>query len=230
LNSFFPAIEVMIVGRGGGSIEDLWAFNEEVVARAIYNSKIPVISAVGHEVDFTIADFVADLRAPTPSAAAELVTSSKMEILFKVDQMVRRLISVKSKLEMAHMQVDDLVQQLVRALERKLADVSLNLEQLKGRLWGMSPQQRLSHYQTRFAGSVQSLRRLASTLFERRAWQIKTLEEKIRLLNPKTIMERGYSIVRVLKTGKVVKKTSDVQLGDKLLIELSKGWITARIS
>lgn len=228
-NSFFPDVEVLIVGRGGGSIEDLWAFNEEVVADAIFKSKIPVISAVGHEVDFTIADFVADLRAPTPSAAAELVIANKIEIIHRVDQWVKRLLQVRSRLEMTWMRVDDFVQRLERSLSDKLSEVSFTLETLRSKLWRHSPQARLQGYIQRAIAQFDLLRRLPRGWIEKNQIQIKHFEDKLRLLNPRAIMERGYSIVRVLPSQKVVKKASDVQMGDKLLIELSKGKITAGV-
>jgi len=206
-NSYFPEIDVMIVGRGGGSMEDLWAFNEEVVAREIFKSRIPIISAVGHEVDFTIADFVADLRAPTPSAAAELVIGNKLELFQHLDHLVRRLAQIKHRLEYAQMKVDDLIQRLQRALERRVSNLSLRYERLKLSLSEASPIMKVREIRHRISSST----------------------EKLRLLNPMTIMERGYSIVRVEKTKKVVKMVSDVQMGDRLVIQVWKGKITAKV-
>jgi exodeoxyribonuclease VII large subunit len=228
-NAYFPEVDTLIVGRGGGSIEDLWAFNEEVVARAIVNSRIPIISAVGHEIDFTIADFVADLRAPTPSAAAELVIANKVEVLHRVDQWVRRLLQIERRLEILEMTIDDLVQRLEHSVEGKIRGLFFALETFRGKLWRYSPQARLSESGHRLDGMLRRLRLCSGSLFEKRKWQIEHLEMKLKLLNPKTIMERGYSIVRVLPSEKVVKKASDVRMGDRLLIELHKGKITARV-
>jgi len=229
-NRFFSKeVDVLIVGRGGGSIEDLWAFNEEIVARAIFNSKIPVISAVGHEVDFTIADFVADLRAPTPSAAAELVIANKMEVILHVDHMVKRLLQVRHRLEFAEIRIDELVQKLVRSLESRLADEFLKLEQWRGKLIAHQPHRVLENYRVRLAHSSVRLSKALAPAFERIRNQIDRNIVQLKHLNPRAIMDRGYSIVRILKTKKVVKKAADVRMGDELLIELSKGQIKAKV-
>lgn len=228
-NAYFPEIDVLIVGRGGGSIEDLWAFNEEAVARAIFKSKIPIISAVGHEIDFTIADFVADLRAPTPSAAAELVIANKVEVIHRVDQWVRRMLQIRNKLELVEMRIDDLVQQLERSVENRIQDLSLRLEELRGKLWRHSPHAILSGNRHRLEGLLKRLLLSPKSFLERRSWQVEHLRTKLNLLNPKAIMERGYSIVRLRPSNKVVKKASDVRMGDQLLIELHKGKIIARV-
>jgi len=207
LNRCFPEIDVMIVGRGGGSIEDLWAFNEEVVARAIYESKIPVISAVGHEIDFTIADFVADLRAPTPSAAAELVIGSRVEIIQHLDHLVRRLCRLEDRLDYARLRLDEMVQRLGHSLEGKISDFRLNFERL-----------------------VLILRRSLQAPLQESRHKVERYSERLKLLNPLAIMERGYSIVRRAKTGKVVKRVSDVEMNEKLIIELWKGKISTRVS
>lgn len=229
LNNYFPDVDVLIVGRGGGSIEDLWAFNEESVARAIFRSKIPVISAVGHEIDFTIADFVADLRAPTPSAAAELVIASKAEVLHRVDQWVRRLLQIRNRFEVVEMQIDDGLQRLERILENRISDLRLRLEGVRGRLSKHSPQNFIRLHRQRYDALVQRLLISPKSFMERREWRVEHLRAKLNLLNPRTIMERGYSIVRVYSTRKVVTKASDVRMGDKLLIELHKGKITAKV-
>jgi exodeoxyribonuclease VII large subunit len=228
-NLHFVEIDVLIVGRGGGSIEDLWAFNEEVVARAIFQSRIPIISAVGHEIDFTIADFVADLRAPTPSAAAELVIASKAEIIHRIDQWVRRLIQIRNRLEMVEMQIDDLLSKLQRILDSKIRDLRLHLETLKGKLWQLSPQTRIATSRHMLESFQMRLGNISKTILEKRTWHLEHLRAKLHLLNPRAIMDRGYSIVRILETKKVVKKAADVRMGDKLIIELSKGKITAKV-
>jgi exodeoxyribonuclease VII large subunit len=228
-NTYFLDLDVLIVGRGGGSIEDLWAFNEEVVARAIFESRLAIISAVGHEVDFTIADFVADLRAPTPSAAAELVIGSKLELLMRLDHLTKRLLQVKKNLEFTELKLDDLFQRLLRSLETRLSGVRLEIEKLYGRLFRFSPMALLRNQQQKFVFLSEKLSEIPLRLVEEKRLSVQHLEEKLRLLNPRTIMDRGYSIVRVVRTNKVVKKVSDVQMGDKLLIELAKGKITAKV-
>ncbi len=230
LNKFFPSLDVLIVGRGGGSIEDLWAFNEEVVARALFESTIPVISAVGHEIDFTIADFVADLRAPTPSAAAELVVSNKAEIYDKVDHLVSRLLRIQSKFEIVTMKVDDLLQKMIRSLEKKIHECWRHYQESRASLVHRSPVALLQQFRQRHDHAHQLLLRISKDSCQRRQWVLDALVQKLRLLDPKAIMGRGYSIVRLVDSDKLVKKASDIRMGDKLLIELAKGRITARVS
>jgi len=229
MNEFFPEVDVMIVGRGGGSIEDLWAFNEEIVARAIAGSKIPVISAVGHEVDFTIADFVADLRAPTPSAAAELVIGNKLELIQHLENLVRRLAQITHRLDYAQMKADELLQRLEHALREKISNLHLRMERLRGSLMQQSPVARVANYKLRWTHALERLGRGPVLPLERTRSILQQFQQQLRLLNPKTIMERGYSIVRVEKSKSVVKKVSDVRMGDRLVIELWKGKITTRV-
>jgi exodeoxyribonuclease VII large subunit len=228
-NEFFSEMDVLIVGRGGGSIEDLWAFNEEVVARAIAASSIPVISAVGHEVDFTIADFVADLRAPTPSAAAELAVPSREEALRQVDNLVRRLLQLEKKIEFYGFRIDDLVNRLERSLQRRVSNLKEELSGLRERLQDHSPRMRLKELQHQSFTLSERLRRATETKLSDSKWAVKGLQDKLRLLSPLNIMERGYSIVRVRKSFKIVKKASEVQMGDELLIKFHKGEITAKV-
>jgi len=157
------------------------------------------------------------------------VIANKIEILHKVDQWVRRLLHIQSKLELVEMQVDDLVQKLVRSMEEKISDRFLELETFKAKLWRHSPQTVLSGYRHRVHSQLQKIISLSTTFSEKRNWQIDHLATKLKLLNPRVIMERGYSIVRLLSSNQVVKKASDVRMGDKLLIELSKGRITAKV-
>ncbi|PIR23118.1 MAG: exodeoxyribonuclease VII large subunit [Deltaproteobacteria bacterium CG11_big_fil_rev_8_21_14_0_20_45_16] len=229
INNFFPEVDVMIVGRGGGSIEDLWAFNEEVVARALAASRIPTISAVGHEVDFTIADFVADLRAPTPSAAAELVIANKIETIRHVDHLVQRLARIEGRLEYFRMKLDDLSQRLSGTLMDTLSDRRLNFEKLKMRLFERSPFMLLKETRYRFDLAIRDLNRLPIERIRNLKQQVEHYIIQLKLLNPRGIMERGYSIVRLAKSGRIVTKVSDVKMGDQLLIELNKGKITAKV-
>lgn len=229
-NLCFPEIDVLIVGRGGGSLEDLWAFNEEVVARAIAQSKIPVISAVGHEIDFTIADFVADLRAPTPSAAAELVISDRLETLRHLDSLNRRLKRFLDRFELLQMKVDDLSQRVARAVVEKLQQRRQNLQAMRLRLQEKSPLMLLKDFQTRYKMAFSRYGQILKQVLEPYRRKKESLDTKLQLLNPKNIMARGYALVRIQKTGKIVRKVSEVQMGDRLLIELSKGKITTRVS
>jgi len=136
----FKKVDVLIVTRGGGSLEDLWAFNEEVVARAIYNSKIPIISAVGHEIDWTIADFVSDFRAPTPSAAAELVTPRKEDLLKRIKEFTARLNQIPIEiLQQYEQELDDLIKDLAVRMRHLIEITESSLKNVWGRLEALSP-------------------------------------------------------------------------------------------
>ena len=217
-------LDVLIVGRGGGSIEDLWAFNEEVVARAIARSAIPVISAVGHEVDFTISDFVADLRAPTPSAAAELVVRPKADLEAAVAEQRRRLVQALHAqalawrhrltraagsyvfrephhlLQHGRQRLDALAAALPQHLQRALRD----------------RQQRLDEAQLRLGHCMQ----LAA---QSRAADLQRLAAHLRALSPLAVLDRGYSLTR--SGGRVVRGAADVKKGDRLETRLAAGTV-----
>lgn len=199
--------EVLIVGRGGGSREDLWAFNEEPVARAIAASKIPIISAVGHEVDVSISDLVADLRVPTPSAAAELVVQNRLELERHLDQLVLRLGGqMRAKLELLQSRLQGLEQRLRGPVEQiRLQRVSL--EQLAGRL-------------------QLALR----TSLNQQGQQLALLAGQLDALSPLAILGRGYAIARIEKTGKVLRAAHQVAVGDRLRLQLKTGRVGAVVS
>ena len=199
--------EVLIVGRGGGSREDLWAFNEEVVARAIAASRRPVISAVGHEVDMSIADLVADLRAPTPSAAAELVVQNRLEIERHLDQLEMRLANqIRSRF--------DLLRSRLQGLQRRLRtpDQRLRIQQLELQRLVLGLQQRMQH------------------LLQGKAQQLAGFSGRLDALSPLKVLGRGYSIARVLKSGELLRDPKQVQAGDLLSLQLEKGTVDAVIT
>lgn len=199
-------IDVAIVARGGGSLEDLWPFNEEMVARAIFSCNKPVISAVGHETDFTIADFVADVRAPTPSAAAEIVAPDAYDL---------------------GRNVAGYAAYLVQTVERGIRDRRTQLDFLLDRMEYRapdtdSPRQRVEELLTRA--------RLAATrIVDARQQDVRRLEAQLNALGPHQILGRGYSIVRV-KDGPVAVSTSDVSAGDELEITLQDGEVDAIVN
>jgi len=200
------SVDVMIIGRGGGSLEDLWAFNEEVVARAIYGSRIPVISAVGHETDFTIADFVADLRAPTPSAAAEMVVESEEHIRDLVDGLAARLVT-NIRQELGRLR--DTVQHAARLLadpRKRLEQYSQRVDELLGRI---------------ILGLKHHVRRDRALLI--------ALTGALDHLNPLSILARGYSVTRTVPDGTVVKDAAEVRSGDVLSTKLHKGEVISRV-
>ena len=198
-------VDVMIVGRGGGSLEDLWTFNEEAVARAIHASRIPVISAVGHETDYTIADFVADLRAPTPSAAAEMVVESEEHL----QEFIR---SLSSRLVMSVRQGLERRRDMVRHAIRLLADPRKRLEQYSQRIDEM-----LGRLVTGLRHHVRRDRALLTSL-----------TGALDHLNPLAILARGYSVTRTLPAGTIVKDASEVRSGDMLSTKLHKGEVISR--
>ncbi|HNX90863.1 MAG TPA: exodeoxyribonuclease VII large subunit, partial [Candidatus Omnitrophota bacterium] len=199
-------IDVMIVGRGGGSVEDLWAFNEEVVARAIFDSTIPVISAVGHEIDFTISDFVADVRAATPSAAAELVIPEKEVLLDRIDVSRERLnVALRTMLENLKEKVESLADSYVlREPINVITQFSQEIDDLEKRL-------------NVFAGHSLDM---AGSRFMRSA-------EKLEMLNPLAVLRRGYSIT--FKDGCPVRDTGMLRVGDSILTRFGGGEAESRI-
>ena len=207
LNGGFPDIDVMLVGRGGGSMEDLWAFNEEIVARAIAGSKIPVISCVGHETDFTIADFVADLRAPTPSAAAELVVKSKVELAANIAGLERRL------LQSLRIYYENLRGKFRRlAASRPMVNPLVLLER---------PTRRLDDaVEGLFYASADRLRRAGEKL------NLQT--EKLKALSPLFPLRKGYAIVKDVK-GKAVKSAAALSAGDRLSLQFAEGKAEAEV-
>ncbi|MBE7026867.1 MAG: exodeoxyribonuclease VII large subunit [Ruminococcaceae bacterium] len=196
------SVDVMIVGRGGGSIEDLWAFNEEATARAIFASKIPVISAVGHETDFTIADFVADMRAPTPSAAAELAVPSVYELDEKIS-------SLKSRIVFSALNLIKFKREILSKLEpknpkTKLADTRIFIDELTKRL-----------------------ERNIRLIISKKTDKLKLVAGKLDAMSPLAVLGRGYSIARQ-DDGKVIKAVADAVKGDEFELVLSDGSTRAK--
>lgn len=199
-----PQIDVIIVGRGGGSMEDLWAFNEETVARAIAACQTPVISAVGHETDFSIADLAADLRAPTPSAAAELAVPERDALLGEIDS---------------------LDGELLRAFERQLEQKRLNLSVLQQRLAAASPVQRSERLRAALAALSVRLDAAVNAALLRKRNAVDRLLLQLRASGPMETMKRGYAVV--MKSGSLVRGTADVCAGDFLQIVMADGRVDA---
>lgn len=200
--------DVLIVGRGGGSIEDLWSFNEEIVARAIYNSEIPIVSAVGHEIDFTISDFVADLRAPTPSAAAELVVPSQIELAEKFNNVYRRM-----------------YQQAMRAIENR----RLRVNACSDRPVFKNPIQKIENAQQRLDNLSYMLETAYKNGAAEKKRQLAECAAKLEGLSPLGTLARGYSVAKG-KDGKVIRSVSQVCGGDMISVRVSDGEITAQVS
>ncbi len=201
-------IDVMIVGRGGGSLEDLWAFNEEVVARAIFASKIPVISAVGHEVDFTIADFVADLRAPTPSAAAELVIPRKEDLI--------DLISAASG-------------RLDNAISGKLDTLKERLDNLKESYILRQPMNYIIQSQQRIDDLIKDMSVSIGHMIDMSGGKFSRIISQLEALSPISILKRGYSITTKLPDGVIVKDALSLRAGDCVETRLGQGKFKSRV-
>ena len=206
-NRFSPKPDVILLGRGGGSLEDLWAFNEEIVARAIFKSKIPVISCVGHEVDFTIADFVADLRAPTPSAAAELVVKNSQNTQTHLTDLQKRLLqAVNLFYERAKRRYDLVVNSpvfkrpatLTQEKEQLLDDLASRLD--------MAYAQKTTQFTARVELAVQ----------------------KLRALGPQAVLKRGYSITRK-KDGSIISRVGQTQSGEEIFVQVQDGMIYTQV-
>lgn len=246
----YPGCDVLIVGRGGGSIEDLWNFNEEVVARAIAACPIPIISAVGHEIDFTIADFVADLRAPTPSAAAELAVADGAELMQQLAQIRRRLVRVtRERLARAHTALDALKRSaLQRDGERLLREPMLRLDSARGRLIqalagsfedaavrlnvarvrhrGHHPAKVLERRMEHLAHLRQRIERSGKDHLEQRAGRIDHYRGLMRALGPESAFQRGFSIT-LGADGRAIRSVASVKPGDLLRTKLADGEITS---
>ncbi len=239
--------DVMIVGRGGGSIEDMWCFNEEKVARAISASKIPTISAVGHEIDFTIADFVADLRAPTPSAAAELVVKSTVELHQRLDSLQSQMGQcMNHRLVVLTRQIANLQRHLVDP-KRRLADLAQRCDELQGRftlamiryLEQRSQAIEVMHHRMRSpADQIESLRhqlgeftiRMQSRMqlhFERCRAKFTQAAAVLDNLSPLKVLDRGYAIAT--SKGEVIRDPRQVKVGDELSVQVAQGEIKTEV-
>ena len=223
-------VDVIIVGRGGGSLEDLWAFNEEIVARAIAGSKVPVVSAVGHEVDFTIADFVADLRAPTPSAAAELVVREKQAVVDSLGQLRARLERFAARpLRDLERRVDELTARLRREIRSELGRANHRVVLVTRALRASDPVARVANDRHRLE-NLQS--RLITSLTRRcdhARYGLRTAVGRLDSLSPLAVLGRGYSLTRT-PTGEVVHSPAQVQVGDGIRVLLHRGSLDARVT
>jgi exodeoxyribonuclease VII large subunit len=244
-------IDVIILARGGGSLEDLWSFNEEIVARAIYHSAIPVVSAVGHEIDFTIADFVADLRAPTPSAAAELVVRDKKELARlivslsgrlrnRIVQVIetekqqsvflhKRLPDLRLRLGDLHLRADDLK---TRLAPRVLHLLRLRQEMLQGkrvRLLLRNPRLIIEDAFKRVTLSQKGLTNSIRLVFQQFRQRFETYAGALEGLSPLNVLKRGYSITHLLPSYQIVKESTVLSPGDRVNVILGKGDICCTV-
>ena len=249
----YPRCEVLIVGRGGGSIEDLWNFNEEVVARAIAACPIPIISAVGHEIDFTIADFVADLRAPTPSAAAELAVADGAELLARLAQLRRRMTRVTGErlmrsqlavealrrgtlqrdgeklLRESVMRLDSAGSQLSQATRSSLDAAATRLNEARARHKACHPARIVERRLDAVTHLRQRIERLGKSCLDQRGESIARLRGLLRALGPESAFQRGFSIT-LGADGKIITSASALKVGELLKTKFADGEMTSRVT
>lgn len=240
-------VDVIIIGRGGGSIEDLWGFNDEALARAIAACPVPVISAVGHEIDFTIADFVADLRAPTPSAAAELVVKNTADLAHrleslekmlrfamlkfirqesqKLETLTHRLVDPQRRLQDLNQRNDELLQRLQQsvasAFEKKRLELKVATESL------VTPKQVIAKKRSEIEMLSVKMKNHLDCMVEVKKQNLTRFMALLESLSPLKVVERGYSVVR--KDSELLKSTDQLQVGDELSVRLMKGEFTATV-
>lgn len=242
-------LDVIICGRGGGSIEDLWAFNEEIVARAIYNSKIPVISAVGHEIDFTIADFVADLRAPTPTGAAEMAVPSLVDLRtlieqykIRINENIKGIINYNTKrlqniresyvlknplalYEVKEQKLDNFIDRVNLTINTMLNDYKVRLDNIKSSYVLKNPLATYEVKKEKLINLEKILNKLVVSKIDVSTHKYEVIINKLELLNPLNILSKGYSLVTL--DDEVVKSTKNLKLDDTISIRMHEGKVKA---
>lgn len=246
--------DVLIVGRGGGSIEDLWAFNEEVVAQAIFNSRIPIISAVGHETDHCIADYVADVRAPTPSAAAEIVSAEKVQILQQMQQLQKRMeqtlrhrmIQDRHRLDGLRKQpvlaspygilgvwmqkFDDLQQALDRAMRMRLSHVKLQLQGRHHQVAALNPAARILHLKQILKQKEALVTQAWHRYYENKKQRLFATQRILSSIDPKNLLKKGYCILFSEKDHCAITSVRNVELHQNIALLLADGELKATIN
>ena len=243
--------DVILLTRGGGSLEDLWAFNDETLAREIFNCTIPVVSAVGHEIDFTISDFVADCRAPTPTAAAQLIFPRREELMDKVATLFRRMIlsshnrlkANRQRVQLLHhrlkdpkrkiieqrLRQDDLNARLLRVMQERIGSWFQRYLDLRERLAVHEPGRQLSLAKAESCSLSRRLIRAGSLSVERRRHLLAALSGKLDAVSPLAVLARGYSLVYRTPGGELVRRAEQVAEGERLFIRPEKGTILCKV-
>ncbi len=229
-NEAFAPLDLIVVTRGGGSIEDLWEFNEEIVARAIFHSTVPIVSAVGHEIDFTICDFVADLRAPTPSAAAELIVPDIIDLQRRIDGCARGLArQLLNRVRDAQQRLDHARETLQRCLAHKIDSYKRGLLHITAALRARSPARGLMMRRNRFVDLHRRLIASPGRLLENARQRFRRIEGILRVLGPDATLRRGYSITRDTK-GNLIRTVRDVRPRMKIRTRVSDGEFGSEIA
>src|SRR4029077_4678 len=219
----FAPLDLIVVTRGGGSIEDLWEFNEEIVARAIFHSAVPVVSAVGHEIDFTICDFVADFRAPTPSAAAELIVPDVTDLQRRIEGCTRALSrQLLNRIREAQQRLDHARENLQRCLAHKIDTHKRGLLHYLRALQARSPARELTLRRTRLVDLHRRLMASPQRLLENMRHRFQHMEGILRVLGPDATLRRGYSIT-MNERGKIIRTIAAVQPKMKIRTRISDG-------
>ncbi len=222
--------DVLIIGRGGGSLEDLWAFNDEQLARTIAACPLPVVSAVGHEVDFTIADFVADVRAPTPSGAAEIVVPDQQEWQHRIASIALRIARIGERaVDDRAQQLDWLGNRLASAMRRGLLTQAHQLQFVRGELLQLSPALSVQRSIGRLAALRQRLSTSARRLVSDADHRVALLGRALHSVSPLATLERGYAIVKDAANDKVLMRAADVRKGDDIRAQLARGELVATV-
>jgi len=201
--------DVILIGRGGGSIEDLWAFNDESVVRAVASSDAPIISGVGHETDFTLTDFAADRRAPTPTAAAEITAPDKAELLAAVVELSGRY---------------------TRILRERLTDLRWDMGQAQSALERLSPRHALNTYRQRLDEIILRLDRAVRSQLETKRLRLENLQNALKSLSPQAVLNRGYALVTRKEDGSLVRRAGQVRHDEDVHIQVSQGSLEARVT
>lgn len=247
----YPELEVIVLARGGGSLEDLWPFNEEIVARAIHRCPIPVVSAVGHEVDYTIADFVADLRAPTPSAAVELVVPDKAELTRRLGRLSaalglgwrrrvnaarqhllltsRLLPDLRRRLTDLRLQVDDQAETLARRTRRRLGDCRQQARLASSRLFLLSPRRSLILVRQKLEQAGQTLGQHWHLKMKEQRRHLDYFQSHLEQLNPLAILERGYAVATKLPEGAIIRDAAQAPAGSDIRVRVAKGCLDCEV-
>ena len=243
--------EMIVVARGGGSLEDLWAFNEEIVARAVEKAQKPIVSAVGHEVDFTICDFVADARAPTPSAAAELVVKNKADLVFRTGDLEDRLIKqmnmmlkrgfdlwtgVRGRLKDPRRRLvdlrlrgDDLMIRLAGDMHRILEEKQARLRNTEKNLLYRAPVSKVERLRDQLGQAMGEFGSVVNDLLGLKKRDLERAMDRLEAMNPLSILRRGYSVVRRIPSMEIIRESKRVEKGDLVAVKLYQGELVCRI-